>query len=146
MSALTEYRVGDSQTILVAKMLRRLGGSPRPSDTEITLWRKVLIALGGVSRPEDNLFDTLLKILRIVDPNNFCICGDNIYDLLRKILEALAPGSFRTGDSIYDIIRKILANIVVTPGDNCCLLLESDGSELLLEVAPGCLQLESCAA
>lgn len=148
MSAQTEFRVGDSQTILVAKILRSLGGSPRPSDTEITLWRKVLVQLGGSPRPADSLFDTLLKIERILDPNNICTCGDNIYDLLRKILGFLAPDSFRTGDGTYDLLRKILGGINVIPVppipplDENCLLLE-DGDELELEDGSGCLLLEN---
>lgn len=146
MSALTEYRTGDNEYNLVTKLLRKIGGTPRPSDTENNLWAKILSQLGGSPRLSDGLFDLLLKILNILDPNHFCTCGDNITDLLRGIVRALG-GVPRPGDTIFDLINRILAIIVVVPpGDNCCLLLESDGSDLLLEVAPGCLQLESCAA
>lgn len=150
MSALTEYRTGDNEYNIASKLLRFLGGSPRPSDTFENLFRKIVTALGGVSQPSDMLFDSLLKIERILDPVDSCnVCGDLEFDLLRKILEFLRPGAFRFGDSRWDLLRKILlyaAGFIPGPTDNCCLLLESDGSDLLLEVAPGCLQLESCAA
>lgn len=118
MSALTEYRPGDSPYDLVAKILRKLDGAPRPADTGSMLWRKILTQLGGVSRPADSIFDTLVKIHAVLSPDTFCTCGDTLRDLLRKILELLSPGALRAGDGIFRLLQKILdaiAPVVVPP-------------------------------
>lgn len=108
MSALTEFRVGDLQFDVVSKLLRKLGGSPRPDDTEESLWRKIVIAFGGVSRPADMIFDSLLKIERLLDPGTLCICGSTLVDLLRSILRFLG-GTPRPDDTEFDLTVKVLA-------------------------------------
>jgi hypothetical protein len=125
MSALTEFRPGDTRYDLVAKSLRKIGGTPRPDDTEATLWRKVVELFGGMSKPADSIFDSLLKIKTALDPENLCTCGDSIYLLLRAIVLFLG-GTPRPSDTEYDLIRRMLGETE----ENCLLL--SDGTELLL--------------
>lgn len=108
-------------------------------------------------RPGDSDFNLTFKSL-IVLTSDDCRCGDSIFNLWRRILESLRLGcdlpnaaefSFRPGDSINDLLRKILSvlnNCDVEPPVivGCCLLLESNGFDLLLESIDECLELESC--
>ena len=101
------FRLGDTTFDLVAKILFKLGGSPRPDDTEETLWRKIVEALGGVSSVADSKFDSLLKIERLRDLEKFCRCGDTEVDLLKLILTSFG-GTPRPDDTEFDLDRKIL--------------------------------------
>lgn len=134
----TSYRVGDTAYNLVAKILRKLSGSPRPGDTEEGLWRKIVTELGGTSKPADMRFDSLLKILRLLDPVGFCQCGDTEYDLLWDIVLMLG-GIPSQGDLEFDLLRKALEQIVGIEGEPCMLLM--DGSELFLAGRNACLLL-----
>ena len=130
----TSFRVGDTTYDLYSKWLRRLGGQPRPDDTEESLLRRIVALYGGVSRPADTKFDSLLKIVQALDPNNFCRCGDTEVDLLRDILRLLG-GTPRPSDTEFDLLKAILFFSEM----NC--LLFTDGSEFLLIDREGCLLL-----
>jgi hypothetical protein len=106
----TSFRVGDLIWDLVAKILRKLGGSPTPNDTEEGLWRKIVVQLGGTSTASDTKFDSLLKIERILDIHKLCKCGDTEVDLLKAILRSLG-GVPRPDDTEFDLDRKILEAI-----------------------------------
>lgn len=111
-------------------------------------------------RPGDSAFNLSFKLLVNLTADN-CRCGDSIFQLWIRILDSLRVGcdlpnvprfAFRPGDSLNDLLRKVLfvletcAVVPVPPVINCCLLLESNSDDLLLESVEECLELESCVA
>lgn len=140
-------RPGDNLTVLLRKWLQAVGVTPGCFDNgEWMLLAQLVTHYGGVARPGDSIPDLWRKILRALGDDT-CHCGDWAFNSVQRILAILNPGAFQTGDSFNNLVRKILEGVnaaPVPPIDSCCLLLETNGFDLLLETNDNCLALESC--
>jgi len=106
----TDPKPGDSDNVLLAKILQSLGGVPESGDLRNNLLRKSLEQWGGSFSPGDWDHRILWKILESL--GGVPRLGDRHYNLLWKILEDLG-GVPRLGDTHNNLLRKILERVLV---------------------------------
>jgi hypothetical protein len=126
-------RPGDSEYNLLAKYLRKRGGTPLPGDLEFDLWRKLLRLVSpharthGTSVPKlaQEFLDALGGDSRL---------GDTYSLTLRRIVKQQGLLSTPSDNSWASLAKLLLADLIPaedTPPEGFAFLLDGDGTPIL---------------